>query len=180
MKRMILVAAIGALLVALTAGGAFAANGLAQIDCSGDNTSRCDGTADDDNITGAGDGDDNPDDIIRGFQGQDDIEANGGDDEVRGGPSDDDIDGGPGDDILRGGKGDDNNITDNDGPDDNDDGDDDPADDDVVIGGAGEDTLEADDGDGEDVINGGPGRDDCFGDAGDEFISCEVINGEEQ
>ncbi len=199
MKRMILVAVMGALLVALTAGGAFAVGGLADIDCSGDNTSTCNGTASDDDIEGADDGDDNPDDDITARNGDDDVEANGGDDEVEGNGGADRISGGPGDDLLTGGKGNDC-IEDTDGSDpvgwENGgdacgfdfeekeleccNGDSSPRDTDILRGGENGDTLDARDGDGLDILNGGPGRDECLGDPGDDFISCEVINGEEQ
>ena len=48
---------------------------------------------------------------------------------------------------------------------------------DILYGNRGNDRLNALDGDDFDTLRGGPGYDRCVGDAGDEYISCEVING---
>jgi hypothetical protein len=50
---------------------------------------------------------------------------------------------------------------------------------DRVHGNKGDDYIDVADGDKEDTAWGGKGEDDCWGDVGDEFVSCELINGEE-
>jgi hypothetical protein len=52
------------------------------------------------------------------------------------------------------------------------------SDTDKLFGGAGDDILGADDGDGADLLNGGPGYDECYGTPGDRFAACELISRE--
>jgi Ca2+-binding RTX toxin-like protein len=47
---------------------------------------------------------------------------------------------------------------------------------DVLLGGPGNDNLDAEDGDSDDVLRGGRGTDTCNGDTGDESVSCEEGN----
>ena len=85
-----------------------------------------------------------------------------GDDTIDGGPGNDSMDGIAGDDTLIGGEG--NDLIE----------DFQTQDSDRFFGDAGDDMLNATDGDGNDLVDGGDGKDDCAGDPGDTIRNCET------
>ena len=146
--RAILVAAVGALLLVLASGAAWAA----MIQCSPDER-RCVGTDNPDSIYGTDDGTDDDNDEfedIRGREGADRIYGRGGDDreyEVGGGLHGDD-----GEDVVRDGGGDDSLFGGN-GPD-------------RLYGGPGNDSLKGE----KQLSDGRPASDRMSGGASDDFV----------
>ncbi|MEX0832551.1 MAG: calcium-binding protein [Actinomycetota bacterium] len=128
----------------------------AVIVCAG---GPCDGTPQDDQITGS-----ESSDQIRGFERNDDIWGNGSNDTISGGPNRDTISGGNGGDRLRGNAGLDDLTGD--------------AGLDWLFGHGANDTIDAQDGQADHVVDGGSGYDTCFIDTGIDLnvVNCEVIN----
>jgi len=123
------------------------------------------------------------DDVLEGNGGNDTLEGGIGEDDLIGGGLGDTLLGGEGDDYLHGGAGPDSTSTmvstyDSDGLRYDPFGNLLPENDDLLLGGAGNDTLEGsaghdtlDGGDASDLLNGGTGSDVLFGSAGDDTLS---------
>lgn len=148
MRRLLLVAALGALLLTLTTG--YTSRAIVQ--CTG---GICRGTPDNDTVTGS----DIRDVIFLGLGndgaaarlGPDDVHGDGGRDRLSGGRGDDALFGADGADTIYGGAGAD-----------------------VLNGDAGGDTLNADDG-ARDIVDCGSGTDTAFVDNLDRVRGCENV-----
>jgi Ca2+-binding RTX toxin-like protein len=167
LKRLILLFTVATMLATLGIGTAAYAKGGGPSG-PGENYNcppNCDGTPNDDTITG----DDNHNEIraqggrdtVYGKGGDDDLYGNGGPDTIYGGTGNDNLYGGGGNDILRDQKGPSTG---------------DPEDIDNLYGGDGNDYLDAYDSDPRDLLDGGADTDTCDGDPGDNYQSCETIN----
>lgn len=148
MRRFLLVAALGAVLLTLSVG--YTTQAIVQ--CTG---GICRGTPGNDTVTGS-----QIRDVIFLGLGNDSSAARRGADDVHGDGGRDRLSGGPGDDSLFGAEGADNIVggTGNDG----------------LNGDAGGDVLDADDG-ARDIVNCGPGNDTAFVDTLDRARDCENV-----